>query len=31
MLMDAVDFEAEWDWMELIAAGLPGIVRCCKS
>ena len=25
--MDAVDFEAGWDWMELIAAGLHGIVR----
>jgi hypothetical protein len=28
---DAVDFEAGWDWMELIAAGLPGIVRPYKA
>ena len=29
--MDAVDFEAGWDWMELVAAGLSCIVSCCKS
>tara|TARA_B110001469_G_scaffold110608_1_gene112360 strand:- start:562 stop:867 length:306 start_codon:yes stop_codon:yes gene_type:complete len=29
--MDAVDFEAGWDWMELVAAGLFCMVSCCKS
>ena len=29
--MDAVDCEAGWDSMELIAAGLSGIVSCYKS
>ena len=27
---DAVDFVAGWNWMELIAARLPGIVRLYK-
>ena len=29
--MDAVDCEAGWDSIELIAAGLSGIVSCYKS